>query len=174
MKARQVEELRFIAQNQKNCLAIDGSKIRSSHADMVDIQCINILPNITWHRWAHFQVKVKFLPHNKASKLSNTTIELIDTENRRDWMLQWCKISLPTAQHEIWTFRKQKFVQFAVDFKLHLVDYFFLPHFDCSVSALMVNTKFMQWLGVCLSICWHQLLQLHTKKFFLIYSPKND
>lgn len=43
MKARQVEELRFIAQNQKNCLAIDGSKIRSSHADMVDIQCINIL-----------------------------------------------------------------------------------------------------------------------------------
>ena len=149
---------------------IDGSKIRSSHADMVDVQCINILPNITWHRWAQFQVKVNFLPHNKAQKLSNTAIQLIDTENHRDWLLQWCKISNLRLSMKFEHFENI----FAVDFKLHLANYFFLASFWLFSKCLNGQHKFMQWLSVCLSIYWHQLLQLHTKKFFLIHYPKND
>lgn len=159
---------------------IDGSKIRSSHADMFDIQCnfsIDIFFNIMtqmssvsgqseWNAMSFYlttRLKSYLTP-----KLSLSTLKIIEI----DWVqLQWCKIS----QHEIWKFRKQKFVQFAVDLKLHL-NYFFLPHFDCSVSALMVNTKIyaVTW---CVSINLLASAAASYEEIFLNLlsrSPKND
>ena len=117
-----------------------------------------------------FRSKWTFYLTTRPKSYLTPQFELIDTENHRDWLLQWCKISNLRLSMKFEHFENI----FAVDFKLHLVNYFFLASFWLFSKCLNGQHKFMQWLSVCLSIYWHQLLQLHRKKFFLIHYPKND
>ena len=103
-----------------------------------------------------FRSKCSFYLTTRPKSYLTPQFELIDTENYRDWLLQWCKISYLRLNMKFDV--SKTFLQLISSCTSSTT--FFLPHFDCSVSALMVNTNLCSDL-----VCVYQLTGISCCSF---------